>query len=136
MDRQVVRKGAEYAHQTGTSLQYFQVEAQPEAAILRSKIDKIQDGLHRMDIISKNHWKDLTMEVRRTKEEKFSHVDLKAWSKKMDDYIFPIFTNLLVRLQGLEGVPPQELFTRGEEDKWQDLEEIPKEEIREVAAHT
>ena len=41
----------------------------------------------------------------------------------MEDLIYPIFKNLLGRLQGMEGGPVQEVFTHRVEDRLQEMEE-------------
>ena len=50
------------------------------------------------------------------------HIDLQARADKMEYCISPIFTNLLKRLKGLEGVP-QEGFNHHTKDRPQYLEE-------------
>ena len=71
MARHVTRNGAEYTQQTVMDLQDFQASARLKASICRSKMNKLRDKLHRMDLTSNNPWKDPTMEFSCLKEDKF-----------------------------------------------------------------
>ena len=68
MALQVSHKGAEYAHQIGKPLQYFQMSDQSEEAIYMSKMGKVQDDLHHIDFTSKKTWKDIITDVCHIKE--------------------------------------------------------------------
>ena len=88
----------------------------------RYDMDKLQYNLHQMELKSEKPRKDLTDEVQCIKEDAVLRIDLQAWADDMEDSISPIFTNLLGRLQGMEGRPSQEGFTHRAKDMLQKLE--------------
>ena len=59
-----------------------------------------------MELTIDNPWRDLTMEVHRIKEDAVTYIDLQDWEEKMKESIYPLSTNILGRLKGLEGGPP------------------------------
>ena len=75
-----------------------------------------------MELASWKSCRDITNEKRWIKEYAVLHIDLQARADKMEYCISPIFTNLLKRLKGLEGVP-KEGFNHHTKDRPQYLEE-------------
>ena len=67
-----------------------------------------------MEMTSENNWRELTMEVHCFKEDNVSHIDTQYWEEKMEEYISPIFTNIIIWLLGMEGgIPPEGNFNGG-----------------------
>ena len=75
-------------------------------------MDKLWDYLHHMDLTNEKPWKNLTVEIFRIKEDAVSHVDLRDWAENMEYSVSNTVTNLLERLQGLEGSPPLVIIHR------------------------
>ena len=98
MSRQVDCKGAEYAHQNGTSIQDFHASDKSEAAICRVKMYKLQADLYLEELTIEKTWRDIITEAIWLKESEISHIDLQEWVDNMYESISPIFTNLLGRL--------------------------------------
>ena len=70
-----------------------------------------------MELTSEKPWKYLTLEVLCIKGDALSHVELQVWADNIEDTVYPIFPNLLERLQGLEGGLAQEGFMHGEDNR-------------------
>ena len=79
---------------------------QSEEAIYRSEMGKVQDDLHHIYFTRNKPWKDITTYICHIKEYVVSQIDLEVWADNMDDSIYLLFINLLVRLQILEVPTP------------------------------
>ena len=76
------------------------------------------------------------MEVHRIKEDAVTYIDLQDWEENMKESIYPLSTNILGRLQGLEGGSPEEGNPHGGYERLQILEESTQTEIQEVIKQT